>query len=281
VFKVAVPGGSVGGWVAGGGPPALLLHGGPGLSFEDMDELGDELAPDFRVAAYQQRGLKPSTLSGPFTIAQAVDDAIAVLDALEWERAFVVGHSWGGQLALRLLAAHPERLLGALGVDPLGVVGDGGQAACGAELLARTPAKNRERLRELDESATAGGGTAENFLESLRLVWPAYFADPDTAPPMPAVRTSVEAHSGIMSDIAAGAEDVAAALAATDVHYGVVAGGASPMPWGQAAHATVELSPLAFLKVVPAAGHFPWLDEPGCVRAALTRLAAASARAGA
>ena len=56
------------------------------------------------------------------------------------------------------------------------------------------------------------------------------------------------------------------------MQYGVLAGGASPMPWGQAARATVELSPRAFLKVVPAAGHFPWLDEPGCVRAALNRL---------
>ena len=60
----------------------LLLHGGPGLSFEYLDQLGDELAPDFRVAAYQQRGLEPSTLSGPFTIAQAVDDAVSVLDGL-------------------------------------------------------------------------------------------------------------------------------------------------------------------------------------------------------
>ena len=203
VFTVAVAGGSLGGWLAGAGPPVLLLHGGPGLSFEYIDQLGDELSPDFRVAAYQQRGLEPSTLSGPFTIAQAVEDAIAVLDALGWERALVVGHSWGGQLALRLLAAHPERLLGALAVDPLGVVGDGGMAAFGAEMAARTPREDRERRRELDERAMDGLGTAEDFLESMRLVWPAYFADPDNVPPMPPIRMSVEAYSGVIKEMTA------------------------------------------------------------------------------
>lgn len=266
-------GGSLGGWLAGAGPPLLLLHGGPGLSFEYIDELGEELAPEFRVAAYQQRGLEPSTQNGPFTIVQAIEDAVAVLDGLNWSQALVVGHSWGGQLALRLLTAHPDRVLGALAVDPLGVVGDGGMGAFEAEMSARTPAKDRDRHRELNERAMDGAGSQDDFLESLRLVWPAYFADPDNVPPMPPLRLSVDAYSGIINEVTADADRLASALAATEVRYGVLAGGASPMPWGQAARATVELSPRAFLKVVPAAGHFPWLDEPGCVRAALKRLA--------
>ncbi len=274
-FTVAAAGGELGGWLTGDGPRTLLLHGGPGLSFEYLDELGDELATDFRVAAYQQRGLEPSTLEGPFTVAQAVDDAIAVLDALQWEQALVVGHSWGGQLALRLVTARPDRVLAALAVDPLGVVGDGGMAAFEAEMGARTPRADRARHRELDDRAMSGEGTAEDFLESLRLVWPAYFPDPEDVPPMPPIRLSVEAYSGLINDVAADTDRVAAALADTEMPYGVVAGAASPMPWGQAARATADLSPHAFLKVIPAAGHFPWLDEPGCVRAALKRLAPA------
>ena len=273
VFTVAVAGGSLRGWLAGAGPTVLLLHGGPGLSLEYIDELGDELAADFRVAVYQQRGLEPSTLSGPFTIAQALDDTIAILDGLQWDRALVVGHSWGGHLALRLVAAHPDRLLGALAVDPLGFVGDGGLGAFEAEMDARTPRKDRNRRRELDDRAIAGLGTPDDMLESMRLVWPAYFADPDNVPAMPPIRVSVEAYSGIISELTADTDRISAVLAATNIPYGVIAGGASPMPWGQAARATVELSPRAFLKVVPAGGHFPWLDEPGCVRAALKRLA--------
>ena len=92
---------------SGGGVPVLLLHGGPGLSYEYLDGLADELGTGFRVAAFQQRGLEPSTLKGPFTIPQAIDDVIAVLDGLGWPQAVLVGHSWGGHLVLRAAAAAP------------------------------------------------------------------------------------------------------------------------------------------------------------------------------
>ncbi|MFZ0388674.1 MAG: alpha/beta hydrolase [Solirubrobacteraceae bacterium] len=272
-FAVEVAGGRLGGWVVGDGVPVLLLHGGPGLSFEYLDELGSELGDGFHVAAYQQRGLEPSTMEGPFKIAQAIDDVVAVLQFLSWSRALIVGHSWGGHLALRLAAAVPQRLLGVLAVDPLGVVGDGGMAAFEAEMFARTPKERRERAHELDERAMAGQGTPEEALESLSIVWPAYFADPDNAPPMPPVRMSVPAYSGIITEVMTGLEEVADALRTGEVPFGVIAGAGSPIPWGQAARASAELSPQPALTVVPAAGHFPWLDVPGCVRDSLRRLA--------
>jgi pimeloyl-ACP methyl ester carboxylesterase len=276
-FTVETAAGTLAGWVTGSGPRVLLLHGGPGLSFEYLDELAAELGAGFRVAAYQQRGLEPSTLDGPFTIAQAIDDAIAVLDRLEWGRALIVGHSWGGQLALRLVAGHPDRLLGALAVDPVGVVGDGGLAGFEAEIVARTPQAERDRARELDELAMKGQGTPEQALESLRIVWPSYFADPENIFAMPPIRMSIEAYAGLTGETMAGSEQLSADLAVSPVPYGVLAGGSSPIPWGQSARATTELSPRAFLKVVPAAGHFPWFEQPGCVRAALARLIPAPA----
>ena len=66
--------------------------------------------------------------------------------------------------------------------------------------------------------------------------------------------------------------EVATKLATSRVPYGVIAGAGSPMPWGQAARASADVAPQAFLTVVPAAGHFPWLEVPGSVRAALKRL---------
>jgi pimeloyl-ACP methyl ester carboxylesterase len=264
--------GAIAGWVTGTGTPVLLLHGGPGLSFEYLGELADELGHGFRVAAFQQRGLAPSTSEGPFTMAQALGDVLAVLDVLGWEQAVLVGHSWGGHLALRCAAAHPERLLGVLAVDPLGIAGDGGEAAFEAEMAARTPKADRERATELDRRAMAGEGSEEDVLESLALLWPAYWADPASAPPMPPIRSSVDAYAGLHAEIAPGLEEVVAALGEGRVRYGVVAGAGSPLPWGQSARATVEVSPAAFLEVVPGAGHFPWLEVPGSVRSALRRL---------
>ena len=44
-------------------------------------------------------------------------DLVAVLDALEWQRALVAGQSMGGNLALELAATAPARVAGAAGVD--------------------------------------------------------------------------------------------------------------------------------------------------------------------
>ena len=60
-FRAAVEGGELVGWVQGSGPRVLLLHGGPGLSFNYLDPLVDEIRDGYEVASYQQRGLAPST----------------------------------------------------------------------------------------------------------------------------------------------------------------------------------------------------------------------------
>jgi proline iminopeptidase len=275
-MRISVRAGELAGWVQEedpARPPVLLLHGGPGLSYEYLDQLADEIGPGYRIAAYQQRGLAPSTTDGPFDVARAVADAIDVLDALGWERALVVGHSWGGHLLLHLAVAAPERLLGGLAVDTLGGVGDGGEAAFEAELLARTPEEDQKRAAELDERALSGEGTTADLRESLRLVWPAYFASRERVMPFLDLRFSIPAYSGIWESLRAELPALEAALGGVRVPFGFVAGGASPMPADQATAATARAIPGAWVEVVPGAGHFVWYERPGCVRSALDRLA--------
>ena len=102
-FEVAVEGGRLAGSVMGQGDPVLLLHGGPGLPWTYLEPLMEELADRYRVAAYQQRGLPPSTAGAPYDVRTQVGDVAAVLDGLGWERALVAGHSWGGHLLLHAL----------------------------------------------------------------------------------------------------------------------------------------------------------------------------------
>jgi proline iminopeptidase len=275
-LRADVPGGSLGGWETHSHPPhglpVLLLHGGPGLSYEYLDALADEIGDGYRIAAFQQRGLPPSTVSGPFDIATAVTDAVAVLDALGWDRAWVIGHSWGGHLLLHLATAVPERLHGGVAVDPLGGVGDGGAAAFEAELAARTPKADRDRAFELDEQAMRGEGTEEHIRESLRLLWPAYFASREHTMPLPVYRASLEAYSGLWESVAAELPRLEAALAGIALPFAVLAGAQSPLPADQAAGATARAIPGARLDIVEGAGHFPWFEHPGCVRAGLERL---------
>ena len=122
-----------------------------------------------------------------------MDDALAVLDAFGIERAWVVGHSWGGHLALHLLTAHPERLLGVVCVDPL---------PASPNVFVELDANVRSRLSpdEIDTSSTssnaaarAGEITEDELIERFALVWPHYFVVPCALPP--------PAHIGVEASI--------------------------------------------------------------------------------
>jgi pimeloyl-ACP methyl ester carboxylesterase len=191
-FIARVPGGVIAASQTGSGtPPVLILHGGPGLSDYTAPLVG-ELEDAFSVIRFQQRGLRPSTTSGPFDVDQHVADAIAVLDAADTDQAYVIGHSWGGHLAMHLAAQHQNRLLGLVAVDPLGAVGDGGESDLDRILAERVPPELAARAQELDQRAMAGEGTAEDALEGLAIVWPGYFSSPDKTSPMPPLSLSLE-----------------------------------------------------------------------------------------
>ena len=80
--------------------------GGPGLS-DYTEGLTAELAPIFDTVRYQQRGLPPSSLEGSIAVDAHVADCLAVVDGLGVPRYWVVGHSWGGYLAMHVAAARP------------------------------------------------------------------------------------------------------------------------------------------------------------------------------
>lgn len=261
----------IAGRLAGTGPRVLLLHGGPGISLECIRDLAEELAEENQVAWYQQRGLEPSASDVSFTIAEYVDDARRVLDELGWETAYVVGHSWGGHLAMHIVTATPDRVSGVLAVDPLGSVGDGRWSEFDAEMFRRTPESARERAQELDRMMLTGDVSADLAIEAMRLVWPAYYADPSAAPPMPDLAISSRCMAAMYPLIIAELPALAERLPGIRVPVGFVHGAMSPMPLAASTDGADRI-PGAWVDVVDGAGHFIWVESPGAVRRALRRL---------
>jgi pimeloyl-ACP methyl ester carboxylesterase len=101
---------------AGQGEPLLFVHefAGDHRSWEPQIRY---FSAAYRCITYAARGYPPSdvpTDPGAYTQAQAVSDAVAVLDGLGVARAHVVGLSMGGFTALHLVLAHPDRVLTAV-----------------------------------------------------------------------------------------------------------------------------------------------------------------------
>ena len=270
-FSAITPDGSIEGSFIGSGPPLLLLHGGPAMT-DYMDLLGEETA-GWRSIRYQQRGLPPSAVDGPLTVEGHVADAIAVLDSLQIARAVVLGHSWGGYLALHLARSHPDRVAALVLVDPLGTVGDGGAAETGKHLHERLLPAAAQQYAEIEARLAGPEPTDADMLASLRLVWPGYFADPATAPPIPSyIRVSVAGYAATFASVAQHfADGFGEKLRDLGIPAVFVLGELSPMPVSQGRQ-TAALLPTAEVTVVPAAGHLPWHEEPGCVAAALGRI---------
>ncbi|MGA8207756.1 MAG: alpha/beta hydrolase [Candidatus Dormiibacterota bacterium] len=254
------------GWQAGSGPALVVLHGGPGLS-EYTESLLPELTDRYTVIRYQQRGLAPSTTEGPFDVETQVADTVSILDELGLDRAVIIGHSWGGHLLMHLMASHPDRVAAGLVIDPLGAIGDGGEADLGRILGERTTPEAAARAAELDEKALRGEGTAADAIEGLALVWPGYFPDPSSAPPMPAMEMSLAAYAETMASCREHFErqTLVSLLPKTHVPALFLLGEQSPIPPAHGV-ASAALMPDAKVTVLPNCGHFVWLDQPGSVR---------------
>jgi len=271
-FEFGTGSSRIAGWKTGTGPPVLLLHGGPGLS-DYMESLLPELTDAYTVIRFQQRGLAPSTTEGPFDVETTLADTIAVLDGLGLDRPVIAGHSWGGHLLMHLIAAHPDRVAAALVLDPLGAVKDGGEADLSRILGERTTPEAAARAAELDEKALRGEGTSADQIEGLALVWPGYFADPATAPPMPPMEISVEAYSQIFESIRQHFErqTLVSLLPNISVPTRFLLGEKCPIP---PAHGIASAALLrdAEARVLADCGHFIWMDRPGAVREGLDDL---------
>ena len=95
----------------GEGEPMLLIQGMSGNHLAWGEPFLSDLERDFDVVAYDHRGVgRSSAVTDPFTITELADDAAALIAALGWEAAHVVGISMGGMVAQELALRHPDRI---------------------------------------------------------------------------------------------------------------------------------------------------------------------------
>jgi proline iminopeptidase len=97
----------------GHGPPTLVLHGGPDFDhtyvLPDLDRLADSL----RLIYYDQRGRGKSAANvqpDDVTIQSDIQDIERVRAYFGLPSVVVLGHSWGGLLALEYAIRHPQRV---------------------------------------------------------------------------------------------------------------------------------------------------------------------------
>ena len=90
----------------------VLFLGGSNFDLTlKRSHLSSPLVERFEMATYEPRGIgRTGCPEGAWTMADYASDAVACLDALGWDKAHVVGESFGGMTALHLALLAPDRV---------------------------------------------------------------------------------------------------------------------------------------------------------------------------
>lgn len=106
--------------VIGKGEPLVILHGGPGLSHDYFLPYLLPLAKQFQLILFDQRAQGKSALtldSTQVSVQAMVDDVEGIRQAFHLGKIHLMAHSWGGNIAIRYAAQHPESLKSLILVD--------------------------------------------------------------------------------------------------------------------------------------------------------------------
>ncbi len=104
---------------AGKGRDVVLLHGlGGNLAIWFLNVIG-KLKHEYRFTAYDLRGHgRSDTPPNGYTTKDMAEDLKGLLDELELNKVYLVGHSWGGDIALHFTLLYPQRVDKLIVIEP-------------------------------------------------------------------------------------------------------------------------------------------------------------------
>ncbi len=248
----------------GTGDPIVVLHGGPGFDHRQFLPFIWELAKDHQVILYDQRGTGLSTGkvdSTSINIASFIEDIEAVRRHFEIERINLLGHSWGGILAMHYALEHPDRMQSLILCSTTASV----------EAFDEMRTNYMERWSEEDQLALGEIGGSEAFTQgdpaSWELFWRtwfrSYFHDPAMADrldlhfPPNTIQNCGPVANLILASV--GDFDLHKELASISCPTLIMHGKADPMPaaYAERIHAAIPGSELI---LAPEVGHWFFVD---------------------
>jgi proline iminopeptidase len=252
----------------GKGEPLVIAHGGPGMDHNYLLPQMEELAKQHRLIFYDQRGTgdsSPDIDSSAITIERFVDDLNEIRKAFNIEKMNLLGHSWGGLLAMYYATTHPDKIKTLILANTMPATSEF-WTPFGANL-------NRNR-KPADSLALSEIGASEQFAanspDALKNYWEiffrSYFHDQSLSSSMNLDQTATTWANGdtvsnllwedLLKDF-----DIYDQLAAIRCPTLIVHGDFDPVPleYAQKIHETIENSQFVILEN---SGHFSYIETP-------------------
>jgi pimeloyl-ACP methyl ester carboxylesterase len=244
-------------------PPVIVIPGGPGLDASYMRPLADMIVRlHYRAILVEPRGTGLSRAAlgdgAQLTVQGSVADIEAVRLAASVDKASILGHSFGGEVAQAYAAAFPDRVQSLVLMDS---AGPGGPAP--------KPLDDWRKRGTPDELARYDTLRAKgDRLGAMRIKFKLSFYHPSAAKRFLAALPDANIHVDVMPLSANYDRDFhIAPMARSPFPITLVAGRFDWIRGYEPAFKAVY--PSLRVLLVPEAGHFPWADAPDETRRAL------------
>lgn len=275
---VSLAAGSISYEVVGSGDPIIVVPGVPGLDHRYLRPGLDVLASSHALIYYDPPGTGGSAVpvdSAHINVPAFVADIDTLRMALGYDQVTLLGHSFGGLIAMAYAMAHPDQVKALILMD----TSEPGDRFAEAEAKQIETARTPEDSVELARLMTSPGYAARDpatLSEVYKVRLRSMFLDPQRVGDLNLTLASRTAHNGAAVARLLGADstslDLWPMLPTLNVPTLVVQGRADPMPVAMA-KALVAALPQAKLAVLNS-GCFPEVEDPeGLVAAVSTFLA--------
>ncbi|MEP6493280.1 MAG: alpha/beta hydrolase [bacterium] len=248
--------------LVGNALPICCINGGMLYDHSMLWPALSPLAAKRQVILYDQRGRGASTPPDNPADASIDDDAADVgalrraLGIRQWD---LLGHSWGGGIAMLAAGADPAGVRRMVLVDPVWTTSEW-MAPLRLAVLARLQGAQREAVASISEEALGVPDSAVHSAFS-RAVYPAWFADAEMASRFTPPDAMSETGTAALARLRREGYDWRERVRAVSTPTFVIHGEQDPLPLA-VSRGKPYILPNAVSATVPASGHMPFWEAP-------------------
>lgn len=254
--------------IVGKGKPLIVIHGGPGLSQDYLLPQMYRLARHNQVVFYDQRGCGNSSgviNDDTITLKRFLEDLETIRKDLGFEKISILGHSWGGFLAMKYAITYPEQ------VEKLILSNTMPASKEDFVLFAHEYVKRTTPLREeLDKISNMPGfkeGNPDLMEKFYRNIFRTYCYIPEKANLLNLRMTStswvnsVKVYESFRKNVFETTFNLIPSLQLLKVPTLLIHGSADPVPPITAEHVHEVIRHSEFV-IMEKCGHFPYVEDP-------------------
>lgn len=240
----------------------IMIHGGPGLSHRYLLDLEQLVGQELMVVSYDQRSSgRSSTPTAHGNIEQPTDfnlltysqDLEAVRSAVAGQKQVdLLGHSWGGLVALHYATLYPQCVRSLLLLGNIPPTWSGFQAGLG---------RFQKRLQALQQQGLIPLVLPTDRWEQIKCMFPAYMGDP-----MHPLSVEQFEYRHVIEQLTIAmiqGFDLTDQVARLPHRILILWGENDPFgkAWGEETQAALSDATVEFV-VIPDGGHFGWMERP-------------------